>query len=361
MNKSDKILVVSHFSTNPEIYTYASSFVGALRTLGHDVATFNTKAVCLPGLTSVAYHKLPSILRLINNRICNEQLIAAVEQLQPDILFFIKAESITPKTLTDIKKLCNPMTISFYPDNPFTFWNGNANSNTLTALPRFEHVLSWSHMLKPALQSAGARMVHYFPFGYDAALFNQPIAISDQDQQKYAADVCFVGTWEAEREQQLTELVRHNPSLDLALWGNLWALNVSDQSPLKPYIRGSAICGSEMIKAFRCSKIVLNFIRQQNMTSHNMRTIEVPASNAFLLTERTYEQAELLFQEDVHLACFGSTQELREKIAFYLKEDSLRRAITAQGHSHVQQFSLSRQLEQLFDIIKSKLSHKESL
>ncbi len=125
----------------------------------------------------------------------------------------------------------------------------------------------------------------------------------------------------------------------------MWAENLSADSILKNKLRGKAIYGQEMIKAFRLCKIVLNFIRRQNETSHNMRTFEVPAAGAFLLTQRTQEQASFLFKEDENIACFGNIDELVKKIKFYLKLDSLRKVIAKKGFEMAQHFKMENVLQ----------------
>ena len=113
---------------------------------------------------------------------------------------------------------------------------------------------------------------------------------------------------------------------------------------MQPYLKGCAIYGIAMIKAFRFSKIVLNFIRDQNMDAHNMRTIEVPAAKAFLMTERTAEQARVLFTEGKHLECFESIDELVRKIKFYLVNDDERLKIIQSRFEKAQEYTLEKKL-----------------
>jgi len=101
------------------------------------------------------------------------------------------------------------------------------------------------------------------------------------------------------------------------------------------------------------SKIVLNFIRRQNMTSHNMRTLEVPASKAFLLTERTVEQAEELFSEGESVACFISLDELVEKIDYYLNHNEERDKISKNSWEVVKKYELRKNLKNFINTIES--------
>ena len=330
------ILLVGKFSTTA--YTYASSFERIFKSLGYDVTTFNIKQNFIFGL--------PQNYRLfapLNNYWCNRALIYAVKKHQPNCIFFLKADIITPATLRIIKKISAAKLVHFYPDNPFSLWNGNANANVLRALPVFDHFLIWSKMLVPALESAGCKKVSYLPFAYDETIFEQELTISNTERTRYAADVSFIGTWEPERAWWLSQLRARMPHLNLAIWGNGW--EHERKSNLANCIKGPALYPPESLKAFRCSSINLNFIRRQNMTSHNMRTMELPASKSFMLTQHSQEQCHELFKENFSIACFESIDELVEKITFYLHNAAEREQIIAHAFEQAQQYRLSTVLK----------------
>lgn len=339
MNKT--ILLVGAVSSNPAQYTYAPSFAKALQKLGNTVVTFNNKKKLLPFIISR--------LARLNTYLMNKQLLRVVKKLKPHAIFLIKADNIFSSTLRAIKKIDTTVQlINFYPDNPFVFWNGNSNANVLESLPCYDHFLIWSSMLVPVLESAGCRSVHYFPLGFDDDLFTiDSIAIPSD---RYQTDVCFVGTWEPDRERWLSDFCQRLPHVSVAIWGDLWNANIKPGHILYEKIRGKAIYGIDMIRAFRQSKIVLNFIRKQNASAHNMRTFEVPACKAFLLTQRTQEQAQELFQEGYSIECFDSIDELVQKIEKFIdnKNECLRQSIIDRGHDVVLQFSLTKLLKNFF-------------
>ena len=64
------------------------------------------------------------------------------------------------------------------------------------------------------------------------------------------------------------------------------------------------------------SAISLNILRDQNQSSHNMKSFEIPANNGLMLTTRSREQS-FFFKENV--CCYMySSKELNEKIRFIL-------------------------------------------
>ena len=381
------IILVGKSSTNPQRYTYPSSFYRTLKNLGYDISLINYDLSTNSWLKLIPFR----LRKLLHTKVINYELKKSVLSVKPDLILCIKADLITPETLEFIKKKLPKTKIAiFYPDNPFTFWNGNSNANILNALPLYDYFLIWSKLLIPALESAGAKNVRYFPFAFDENIFPTPqveihilretrpsdpssfeglrmnsgragfcdptIAHPEPVEgcyisKTYSCDVSFIGTWDPDREWWLTELITHMPNLNLAIWGNRWTEHLPPTSPLRKHLRGKAIYTTKMLKAFACCKITLNFIRQQNMTSHNMRTFEALASNVFMLTQRTNEQTTAPFIEGENIECFATPDELMKKIAFYLDHDTIRKSIANKGQQLAQQFTLRKQLQTLMQDI----------
>jgi len=326
-----KILLVGSFSSNPNIYMYTDSFFSSLGKLGFTVEKFNYRKQLFP----IAY---------INKKLVNYALAQTVKRSKPDIVFVIKGETLTPKTLRALKKFSSCIIINFYPDNPFTVWNGNSNHNVLLSLPLYDHFLSWSQTLIPALEGAGCNRISFFPFAFDQDLF---IPAKIDSIQTYTFDICFIGTWEPDREQWLSGLIKKMPHLQIGLWGNRWKQHCKCPF-LKKIIQGNAIYSNEMMSVFLQSKIVLNLIRKQNNTSHNMRSTEIPATGAFQLSQRTQEVSTILFKEGESVACFSTLEELCKKIDFYLNNEQARTMVIEKSTQQVQQFTLEYQLKKFF-------------
>jgi Glycosyl transferases group 1 len=91
----------------------------------------------------------------------------------------------------------------------------------------------------------------------------------------------------------------------------------------KPYI--------ESLEDYTKSHIVINCSLNGDT---NRRIFEVLMAGGFLLTDRLSLQSGLfsLFQEGVHLECYGSEYELLEKIEFYLKHPDKAEKIASAGH-----------------------------
>lgn len=315
-----RILVVGAFSRYPSQYSYASSFIRSFCLLGYEVVSFNYREHA-PFVTNI-------------------RLRYAVKKIKPDIIFILKGEALFASTIRWIKRYSKARVINFYPDNPFTFWNGNSNKEVLESLPWYDLFLIWSEELIPLLYAAGAQAVRYFPFGFDDSIFSQSL----HKINSFYYDVCFVGSWEPSREVWLTALAKSGVASRIVVWGNGWGKCAG----LAGVVQGAAVYYKELVHVLTSSKIVLNFIRAQNMNAHNMRTIEVPACGAFLLSQRTSEQAFRLFKEDESIGCFGSQEECIEKVNWYLHHENIREKVALLGNKRAQAYELTVLLKEAF-------------
>ncbi|MBL4588319.1 glycosyltransferase [Candidatus Babeliales bacterium] len=339
MQSNKKMLLVGQFSRNPHVYCYADSFVNSFRRLGYVVEIF-------------AYY--PSFKTNILSRLyaffwqlcINIQLLFVCFWQRPDILFVLKGEPLFAKTVAWLKRMYGVKIIWFYPDSPFIFWNGNSNSQMLKVLPSVDLYLCWSQRLVELLFHAGAPDVEYFPFGFDSDIFFKKA--STNKLQLYKNDLLFVGTWSKEREHWLTLLVEKKPDISLVIFGTGWKERQHKEYRLTSYIHGDALPVAQMVDFFSASKIVLNFLRPQNFDSHNMRSIEVPATGNFLLAERSYEHAVTLFEENKEIVCFSTIGELIEKIEYYISHEEERLKIACNAHAKAQEYSLDLLLQQKF-------------
>ena len=277
--------------------------------------------------------RIPGVRRIIrelqrewNQRRMNRRLVQQAESYQPDAVLVLKGEHVFPSSLVAIRQRTGAKLLNWNGDNPFNLMN--SSRYLLNSIPIYDCLFIWGKCLIEPLYKAGARRVEYLPFGYEPAI-HHPVSVTEEERQLLGNDVVFVGTWEPPREAILSQLL----DFDLAIWGNSWE-HLALSSPLRECVRGRARYGEEMAKILNASKICLNFIRKQNGNAHNMRTFEIPACGAFMLTTRTKEQCEF-FAEGEEIACFGDVAELRQQISCYLEHPQKITAIAKRSHERV--------------------------
>jgi hypothetical protein len=95
--------------------------------------------------------------------------------------------------------------------------------------------------------------------------------------------------------------------------------------PIEPLKGDDYACG------ISAAKICLNFLSRGNQDRCNIRAFEVPACGGFLLSERS-DVMQNLFEEGMEAEYFASSEELIDKIRFYLRNDIARGRIARQGY-----------------------------
>lgn len=149
--------------------------------------------------------------------------------------------------------------------------------------------------------------------------------------------VAFVGRYETRRETYLDAIA----DTGLIIYGPRWQSHGNPK--LQACLRGDEVWGDDINTLYNHSKIVLNIPSWAPgyADTPNLRLVDVPAAGAFLLTEDS-EATRRLFTPGEHIDVFSSPAELREKVAFYLRNDELRESIARAGHERVQQLGSYR-------------------
>jgi hypothetical protein len=259
---------------------------------------------------------LSAATRRINRRAMNDAFLRAVRRSRPDAILCLKAETLFASALRRAKGNGGPVLVQWYPDGPFNTANRNATRDSIASIPLFDLYYIYARSLVPALERAGAPRAAYLPFCYDPDMLVPPREIGEAD---------------------------------------LWE-RVPASKPLRARWKGNAVYGEEISKLFALSKIHLNFLREQNRDSHNVRTLEIPGFGGFLLTQRSREQAEELFREGFEIACFADADELNDKIRYYLRNASERTEIARAGHERaVREHQAIHRLRRIVDDVAALL------
>ncbi|MGN0364323.1 MAG: DUF3880 domain-containing protein [Suilimivivens sp.] len=111
----------------------------------------------------------------------------------------------------------------------------------------------------------------------------------------------------------------------------------SDISPLKGVrCHDGVSTHTQMPHIFRSSKINLNITIRSIQTGLSQRTWDIMGCQGFLLSNYQMEYPEY-FEIGKDLDCYENVKELKEKVAFYLSHDDIRREIALHGYQTVKQ------------------------
>ncbi len=316
-----------------------TSWRNAFIELGHDVRTVDDESFVPPGATTAAriWRKLrgkPSPERVER---LNAAIGRALDELRPDVTFYIKARYVLPETL----KRSGVWGPNFVYMNDDMF---NARNQTYTFfgnLPLFDCILTTKSFNVREFLRAGAPLAEYVPNAYDPAI-HFPAAPDPIEMKRLQGDVGFLGTFRRERADFLSMVARCEREFRLNVWGNGWRkLYRADHwhrrwawRQLARAVRGDELRGTDMAKAIQANRISLGLLYHENRDLHTSRSFEIPACGGFMLAERT-EEHRLYLKEDVEAVYFSSTEEMINKIRFYLAHEDLREKIARAGYRRV--------------------------
>ena len=319
---SNRVLIVGSQAQQ----SLESCYCRAFQKLGWEVAFWDPvlalERVVLAGKLGRLWSKFVHIEPWL--RKANTYLLEMVENFAADLVLIIATSGVRAGTLAQLR-VRHPQTRFYciYPDSPH-----HLDSERIACLPLFDRLFVTSPAWVDVFRRLGGEQVTYLPFAADTELYGVPKL---EPRSALAHDIVFVGTWRPEREQLLESLADQ----DLVIWGGAyWQKRTRAQSPLKQKWGGREVIGVEFRQFVTQSKIALNIMDRVTWPGPNMRTFELPACGAFQLCERTAAVLEI-FREDETIACFGSPEEARDKINFYLTHDDLRHRMAQVAHHFV--------------------------
>lgn len=258
-------------------------------------------------------------------RKANLELIELAETLRPNLILVVWTHDVWSGTLAQVSVLLPRTPIyCIYPDTPH-----NLTSDRIQCLPVFDRVMAVSSAWAEAFERLGARRADYLPLAADPEL-HSPAQRKGTDPS-LAHDVVFIGNWRKEREALLENLT----DFDLYLWGSdYWKRRTRPESRLRSCYGGRRLTGAEFAQVCAESRVMLNIIDAVGWPGPNMRTFEQPACRAFSLVTRTPAVTEI-FKEGETIECFDSAEEARDKLKFYLGNESARERVADASYRYV--------------------------
>ncbi len=325
--------------------------VRAFRALGAALTEIPTSAPLDPlsgtpdnGLAAKVLHRLAGPRDWIG---AGAQLLRALADTDPDIIWVDKAVAIKPEHLAAAKALRpRAQLVWFSEDDMFAAHNRTRRFDQ--GLPLYDQVFTTKSYNARAeeLPALGARAVHFVFQAYDASQ-HHPVVLTAEEQARFGADIAFVGTFEIDRARSMLALAEAGHQV--RVWGNGWEHCPFTHANLKIEHRALVSQPGDLTyaKGIAATRINLCFLRKANRDLHTSRSFEIPAIGGFMMGERTAEHS-ALFEEGREAEFFGDDGELVAKVVHYLADDDRRRAVAAAGHARcVASYDSTRQAEQM--------------
>ncbi len=325
IKKKTNILIVG----SNEKFTLDSIYYRTFKRLGYNVDFFNIEKSINHRI--VAYIK--NYFTKINYKLLREKIIFFFKNKKKkyETIIFFKSIYLDKNTLLAIKhyngKACY---VNIFPDDPFDIKNSTiSNKSFLNSIDEFDLFCIWSKKILKNLKKKFKTRFIYLPFAYDSLDTRYPV----RKNIKRIDQVFFLGTYDKKRFETLNSI-----NCKKKIYGGNWS-GLKRNTMSNSFI-GQHIYGKNIHKLANESAISLNILRKQNMTSHNMKTFEIPSYNGLMLTTRSDEQNSF-FKENVSCFMYSSNKELKKKIKFIFSNPKKAEKVRKNGNKVIKKHNYS--------------------
>ena len=277
----------------------------------------------------------------------SQLILDSVSEKPIDILICMALAPINFRALTELRKRGVITVLWFVEDYlRFTHWQSCAKY--------FDFIFTIQKgPCIDALKAAGAGEVPYLPVGFDPIL-HAPQTLTPQERERWGSPISFVGAGYHNRQQTFASL----SGLPFKIWGTEWP-------ECRPFDRmvqekGRRLAPEEYVKIFAATDINLNLHSSTERDGVdptgdfiNPRTFELAGCGAFQLVDERSLMTEL-FEPGKELITFSSTNDLKDKIGYYLNRPAERRQIADRARERaLREHTYVQRLRQMLSMIYS--------
>ncbi len=284
-----------------------------LEALGHEVELVPVQNMFYDYYYKTVLHKLiyrvgfSNILTKINKILLNK-----VNNEQYDFIWVFKGMEIFPGTLKKLKKRTNNL-INYNPDNPFIFsGKGSGNQNVTKSISLFDLHLTYDAWVKKKIENEFQLRTEIINFGFDATTV-QDIDLNSEDE---VLAVCFLGNPDTYRTRIINLLLKKD--IEVHLYGNNWNKFIKHDLA----VIHNPVYGHEFYKILRKYRVQLNIMREHNLNSHNMRSIEIPGVGGVMLAPATADHLSF-FNVEHEIFVYHNYLSLAQEVIRILTSDKM--------------------------------------
>jgi spore maturation protein CgeB len=254
-------------------------------------------------------------------RAFSRQVTALCAEWRPTWLLATGIAPVDRAALKQIQKL-SVRCVNYLTDDP---WNPAHRAPWfLATLPQYDHVFSTRRANLDDLRRLSSGTVSYLPFAR-APRLHFPEPSSNGHAEKPEADVFFAGGADPDRVPYLAACIR--AGFRVRLHGGYW-----DRYPeTRDHARGH-VAPNALRQAMQRSRVALCLVRRANRDGHVMRSYEIPAIGACMLTEDTAEHREIFGADGENVVYFRTIDEMVDRLRWLLAHDDERARLAQAAH-----------------------------
>ncbi|MFX1393586.1 MAG: glycosyltransferase [Promethearchaeota archaeon] len=271
---------------------------------------------------------LPNLIKRIKyyvfgNYRMNKKLLSIVKNNKFDLIFLAKTDTVDYK---NIPKFRNSARTWYYFMDPLKVaLQMNAH--------KYASLSDWSSastiIMNQFFKDCGANS-YYITQGFNSYLFKP-----GKENKNKKIDVIFIGKANNKRKRYIDFLLKNN--INVVCYGRGWS--------------NAPIYLEKLVKKYRNSKIILNFLRLE--TGFSIRVFQAMGTGSLLLSEYCPDLAKT-FKKGVHLDWFKTPEESLMMINQYLENDIKREEVAREGYNFVyNNYSWEKIMDRIIHIIQN--------
>ncbi len=192
-------------------------------------------------------------------------------------------------------------------DSSFNSWN-----------PNYHYFFIWDQHYTEEMKKLGMNKSFFMPIGSNTKRFKK-LKYDSADEERYGADVSFVGSYTPKREIVIRTLL--DSGFTPVIWGYEW--EKAGDKRIRGLIRGVADNEKDLVKVYNYSKVNINLTVDQGITSLNMRVFDCMASGGFLISDYKTD-FDRLFDVENEVVTYKTVDELPALVRYYLDHEDAR-------------------------------------
>lgn len=259
----------------------------------------------------------------------NAAVASTVARAGSDVMLTVKGNALTPETLARVRA-AGASSVIYYPD--YHFDHATLDMAVIEGADLVCTTKSFQMDFLDKLRGKGRSVfIHH---GYSPAA-HRP-RLPDLDEADYRWDICYAGNCDAYKSARLLAVAKAFPQAKIIVAGYGWT-QAAQGTALAPFVHGGPITGDRLATLHQLSRINLGIQSGAHARTGwrdlvSTRTFEIPASKGFMLHEDNQELRSL-FALPEEVDAFDGTDDLLDKIRFYLGRPDLRRSMIAAAYA----------------------------
>lgn len=323
---------------------------------------YNTLVSMEGGRHEIIYFPYDEIMREVGREKMNRNLLKRVEEEKPDLCFFyLFTDEIKKKTIKQITEAGETATLNWFPDDHWRF----RNFSKFWA-PLFDWIVTTDSEAPKKYNKIGCKNVIRSQWASNPEIFKKTGM-----GLKY--DVSFVGQTHSDREAVVAEL--KNAGIKVECWGSGWPngraalddmVRIFDESRInlnfskssgklkiktvaKIFLNRRADDSYHLISPFLWLANTLSLLVDKKRDQIKARPFEITGSGGLCMTGFA-DDMENYMVDGEEAVSFENTDELIEKIKYYLGHEEERLAIAEAGYRRTtDEHTYEKRFREIFD------------